>query len=159
MWDKSILASILLTCPLVMLKVPARLDLNKISADFALMLQEVPSVRTRTSEHPAIYIEGCPTDPVISQQRSMQWYNVIYTIWRLMWSWSWNFPIQINESLKNFRHCKTHLRIICEQFPGMAWLDAKTGHAKRLQKPPEIRSIAHSKETSREMWKTGLNDL
>ena len=98
-----------------MLKVSARLDL-KIWADLPSCCR-APSVGTRTScnlcwRFPNRFIWRFPTKK----------YTVLYTTIH----WNWRETCQINASLENFRHCKTRLRIICEQFPGMAWLDAKT---------------------------------
>ena len=63
--------------------------------------------------------------------------------------------MQDHASVKNFRHCKTRLRIICEEFPGMAWLDAKTmteegTEATRDQKRSTLEGNLLGN------WKTGL---
>ena len=99
-----------------MLKVSARLDL-KIWADLPSCCR-APSVGTRTSCN--LYWR-IPNRFGSSPQRSIH-YTMLYTNANIHLNWR----SASNASLENFRPCKIRLRIICEQFPRIAWLDAKT---------------------------------
>ena len=60
--------------------------------------------------------------------------------------WNWCEACQINESLKNFRHCRFIFESCASSSQGWrGWM--LSWSRKTLQKPPEIRSIAHSKES------------
>ena len=96
---------ILLTCPQVMLKVSARLDLE--TADLPSSCR-APSLGR---EHPAIYIKG--SWQIWKFRRNKYKILLIYFNIHL----NWREACKINASLERFRHCKTRLRIICRAVP------------------------------------------